>query len=578
MLVCGLPPITNLDLPGDANASVDPPKKVFACALRTEIMDFSESLENLFGSSLPDLSLRDPSSSFETLNTSTRDLAASHVHDFEHQKSSRPRNGPDISLPHEICFVALICLSMFTAQVGLGQVLNILYVVGDDFGIMSPGILSWFPAGYSLTAGTMVLVSGRLGDLFGYKRMLVLGYIWFALWSMVAGLAVYSNEILFIFARAFAGIGPAITMPNGLAIFGALYSDGLRKSMVFALFGACAPSGSIVGSAFAGLFALTWWPWTFWSFAIVLAVIALLSMFVIPDVPRAQYVRRSWMDLLEATDAVGALLGVASLVLINFAWNMAGVVGWSKAYVYICLILGLVVFLPAFFIVETSFATQPLIPFQVLTSEVGVVLSCVACGWASMGIWLFYLVQFYLVLREGSPLLVSAWFSPIAASGLCASITTGYLLGKIPATRVMVLALTFFTIGNILLATAPVDQTYWAQTFVCSLVIPWGMDMSFPAGTIIMSNSVPKEHQGVAASLMMTIVNYSISLGLGFAGTIETNINDGGTTPADVLHGFRGAWYMGIGLAGLGLCISLFFAIRDAFRSTKRTRKSQLEA
>lgn len=63
--------------------------------------------------------------------------------------------------------------------------------------------------------------------------------------------------------------------------------------------------------------------------------------------------------------------------------------------------------------------------------------------------------------------------------------------------------------------------------------------------------------------MVNTIVNYSISLGLGFAGTIEVNVNHGGVTRADLLEGYRGAWYMGIGLAGLGLCISIVFTARE---------------
>jgi len=57
-----------------------------------------------------------------------------------------------------------------------------------------------------------------MGDLFGYKRMLLIGFSWFSLWSIIAGLAVYSNHVLFIFARVFQGIGPAIVLPNGLAV------------------------------------------------------------------------------------------------------------------------------------------------------------------------------------------------------------------------------------------------------------------------------------------------------------------------------------------------------------------------
>lgn len=81
-------------------------------------------------------------------------------------------------------------------------------------------------------------------------------------------------------------------------------------------------------------------------------------------------------------------------------------------------------------------------------------------------------------------------------------------------------------------------------------------DMSFPSGTLILSNAMPRKHQGLAASLVTTTVNYSISLGLGFAGTVESHVNRGGT---DELRGYRGALYMGVGLSGLGLLVSVAF-------------------
>ena len=93
--------------------------------------------------------------------------------------------------------------------------------------------------------------------------MLVIGYVWFGIWSIVAGLANYSNHVLFIFARVIGGTGPAISMPNALALLGALYQRGKRKNMAFSLFAACAPSGAILGAVFASLFALAWWPCTY---------------------------------------------------------------------------------------------------------------------------------------------------------------------------------------------------------------------------------------------------------------------------------------------------------------------------
>lgn len=93
--------------------------------------------------------------------------------------------------------------------------------------------------------------------------------------------------------------------------------------------------------------------------------------------------------------------------------------------------------------------------------------------------------------------------------------------------------------------------------------------MSFPSGTLILSNSMPRQHQGLAASLVTTTVNYSISLGLGFAGTVESNVNRGGS---DVLRGYRGALYLGIGFAGLGMLVSILF-MGVSWRRYRRQKK-----
>ncbi|EXJ85431.1 hypothetical protein A1O1_05795 [Capronia coronata CBS 617.96] len=477
-----------------------------------------------------------------------------------------------LSLPREILFVGIICLAQFTTQVGLGQTLFILPVIGRSFHITDPSQLSWLIAGYSLTVGTFIVISGRLGDIFGYKRMLMVGFSWYAIWSMVAGLSVYSNHVLFVFARVLQGIGPAITLPNGVALLGSTYPPGPRKDMVFALFGACAPGGSIVGGAFAGVFALTWWPWAFFSLAITLVVIVVLASLIIPDPPKKpEYKAHSMRDKLELLDLPGAVVGITALVLFNFAWNQAPIVGWQKAYVYVTMILGLLL-MPLFFYIEFRVSPSPLVPFEALTVEVGFVLACIVCGWSSFGIWVFYLVSFLEHLRGASPLLAVAYMSPVAVSGALASVCTGLILSRMRAAWVMVIALAAFTVGQILVATVPVDQTYWAQTFVCTIIIPWGMDMSFPAATLILSNSVSKEHQGIAASLVNTIVNYSISLGLGFAGTVEVHVNNGGRTPQDILHGYRGAWYLGTGLAGLGMVISAVFLARAYWKDRNGVR------
>ncbi len=134
-----------------------------------------------------------------------------------------------VSLPREIAVILVISLAQFTTQAGTGSMLVLVHVIGDHYNIHDPGVLAWLIAGFSLTVGTFILFSGRLGDVFGWKLMLIVGFAWYAVWSIVLGLSWYSNHVLFIFARVLQGIGPSICLPNALALLGGLYEPGMRK-------------------------------------------------------------------------------------------------------------------------------------------------------------------------------------------------------------------------------------------------------------------------------------------------------------------------------------------------------------
>ena len=142
-------------------------------------------------------------------------------------------------------------------------------------------------------------------------------------------------------------------------------------------------------------------------------------------------------------------------------------------------------------------------------------------------------------------------------------------MGKIQPGWIMLIAMSAFAVGIILLATMPVNQIYWTQTFFSLIITTFGMDMSFPSGVIVLSNHMPPEHQGLAASMVNTVVNYSISIGLGMAGTIEANVNDGGK---NTLAGYRGAWYFGIGLDGLGMLLAVGLVL--SWRATANARQA----
>ncbi|CAI7643587.1 unnamed protein product [Penicillium glandicola] len=480
-------------------------------------------------------------------------------------ETSQSQMEPPKSLFQETIFVSVVCMAQFMTQAGLCMSIAPVQIIGDDFGVTNPANLSWFAAAYSLTVGTFILVAGRLGDVFGHRNMFVIGFCWFSVWSLLAGFSVWSNQIFFDCCRALQGIGPAMLLPNAIAILGRTYRPGLRKEMVFSLFGATAPGGFIVGGVFSSILAqLAWWPWAYWVMGIVCAMLAVIGWLVIPYSPQPKFDDnlRFWQRL----DLLGATAGITGLVLINFSWNQAALVGWKNPYTYVLLIVGFIC-LGAFGLIERK-APCPLLPRSVFTGQLAWVLGCIAAGWSSFGIIIYYFYQFMEVIKGDSPLLATAKWSAAAISGALAALITGFLLGRLPPSVIMFCAMAFFTAGLSIFATVPVDQTYWAQAFVVSIITSWGIlllsiinpfaprDMSFPSGTLILSNSMPRHHQGLAASLVATTVNYSISLGLGFAGTVETHVNEGGQ---NVLQGYRGALYMGVGLASLGLVLSICF-------------------
>ena len=132
---------------------------------------------------------------------------------------------------------------------------------------------------------------------------------------------MYSNHILFNFVRVLQDINAAMLLPNGLAILGATYPPGKQKAMIFALFGAVAPNNAVLGAVLSDIFSqLAWWPWTFWTQAIVAAVCAGLGLVVIPSIHHDTLRDTSTLgNLLKTLDVPGAFCGIGGLVLVNIA-------------------------------------------------------------------------------------------------------------------------------------------------------------------------------------------------------------------------------------------------------------------
>ncbi|KAJ5631203.1 uncharacterized protein N7484_011303 [Penicillium longicatenatum] len=466
-----------------------------------------------------------------------RSIAPDSLTDIDEKQDASPYPPPK-TFPHELAFVIVVCAAQLMTQAGLALSIAPLKQISNSFD-STPQQLTWASSAYSLTVGTFILVSGRLGDVYGHRLMFIVGFMWFALWSLLAGFSVWSNSRFLDCCRAFAGIGPASLLPNAVAILGRTYPPGKRKSMVFCMFGAVAPGGFIIGATFSSLIAeKLWWPWAYWICAIACCMFAVLGFLVIPHMPQEK--PRPELSTLARLDGLGATLGIS-------------VVG--------ILIIG------TFLYVESK-AAYPLLPRSVFKGETGWVLGCICAGWSSFGVVVIYYYAIMTNIELNSGLLVTAKFSGVAVSGAIAAVVTGLLLGYLPACVIMFIAMVAFAAGQALLVSLPIGQIYWANAFLIAIITPWGMDMSFPSGILILSNAMPAEDQGVAGSLVTTAVNYSISLGLGVAGVVESYVNDNGQ---DVLKGYRGASYMGLGFAGLGVMVATSFMIVTWKRSSKKS-------
>ncbi|OPB36176.1 hypothetical protein A0O28_0109520 [Trichoderma guizhouense] len=377
----------------------------------------------------------------------------------------------ELSPFQEAMFASTLLMTQFFAQARLGQTLSILKVISASFQITNPGELSWLIAGYSLTIGSCILLSRRLGDYFGHKPLFIAGLV--------------------------------------------------------CLYGGLTPVGVIGGATISALFAeFVWWPWSYWLMGCITAAVALCGYFAVPS-SQSHYEslqpRPSLRDILWATDVPAGALGIAALVFFNLAWNQAVVVGWATPYIPVFLVLG-ILFAIALFYIEINVSPSPLIPFSILTGDVAFVLACVAAAWGGFGAYVYYFWTTMLMVVETPPLLASAWFSPPIPVGLGTAVLTGYLVARVHPAMLMVRAEACVLAACLLLATFPPGQTYWAQLFPSLIFAPLGLDMSFPAANLVMSNAMGKEHQGMAMSLVNTIVNYSISLSLGIAGTIEQQV------------------------------------------------------
>ncbi|KAF4995351.1 hypothetical protein FDECE_12843 [Fusarium decemcellulare] len=427
---------------------------------------------------------------------------------------------------------ASIILCQFVQMIPFGAGINSSLHIAQSLGAPLEEAI-WLAA--SLTQGTFVLMGGRIGAVYGHKKAVVAAGIWWSVFHLISGFmrSIVSLSIM----RALSGIGAAFILPNAIALLTTTFPPGKARNISVGLFGAMAPIGAAGGSIFPGFFGqlAPWW-WLFIFLALLGTAVFALFLFVVPGESEV-------MDPRGKIDYVGAYFGVAGLFLFNFVWTQAAIIGWKVPYVCALLVVSILHFV-TFAVWEYKFAPQPIMPMNI---------------WTSSSFSIMVLSAFVSFMAFGMCLclfLNAATFVPLAIGGAGAAILSAKLVRYLDAQYILAIGSTATLIALVLVATMPEQQTYWAQVFLSILIGSMGPDFLFTAAQLIASGTVKRSQQGVAGSLIGTVLAYGMATGLGFAGTVEYYTNDGGR---DLVQGYRNGLYLGIGMAVLAIVLSLGF-------------------
>ncbi|KAM0359804.1 hypothetical protein ACHAP4_003412 [Fusarium culmorum] len=349
--------------------------------------------------------------------------------------------------------------------------------------------------------------------------------------------------------RALTGVGGGIFMPNAVSIITTMVPPGQSRNVVLGFFAASPPLGGMVGALMTGLFMdqVNW----MWLFILIAGVSALILVWLTLLMPKETPV-----DKGGHVDVPGIILGLGSLLLFNVVCNQAPSVGWNTPYEIALVILSVLLF-TTFLFWEKRYAKDPIMPLSIFQAPTFLALIFVVLlSYMAFGIGIWYSVAWQQLLRGVSLTQTGLHFIPFGLSSILAVFVAAWLIPRIAAQWIMAIGVLVTFVGNILLATMPVQQTFWAQLFPAMVLYGFCPDLVYVAAQVIASNSVNRRQQGIASSLIGTLNLYGNSLGQGFAGTIETEV---GTNNGNDAKGYRAALYFAAGLALLGLALDIVF-------------------
>jgi EmrB/QacA subfamily drug resistance transporter len=371
----------------------------------------------------------------------------------------------------------------------------------------------WVITGYALAFGSLLLLGGRIGDLFGRKRTLVAGLIGFAVASAIGG-AAQSFEVL-VAARALQGAFGALLAPAALSLLSTTFTNPAERGRAFGIYGAIAVAGGAVGLLLGGVLTeYLSWRWSLYvnlAFAIPAAIAALGLL------------RNQIPSMRPRIDLPGALTASGGLFALVYGFSQAETHGWGAATTLAFLAAG-VALLAAFAVIQRRVA-HPLLPLRVVLdrNRGGSYLAVGIVGAGMFGVFLF--LTYYLQQTLGfSPIETGLAFLPMMGAVMVVATTASTaLLPRTGPRPLMTLGMVLAAAGMVLLAQLGIDSTYATHVLPGLIMAGVGLGLVMAPAMNTATLGVEPADAGVASATVNTMQQVGGSLGTALLSTLSAS-------------------------------------------------------
>ena len=414
--------------------------------------------------------------------------------------------------------------------------------------------LEWLITGYSLTFGGLLLFGGRTGDLYGKRRMFMIGVAVFAISSLLGGLA--QNDVWLIITRGMQGVGAAIAAPTALALITTNFPEGRERNRAMGVYAAMSGGGGALGLLLGGILtSYVSWRWIFFINVPIAAIVLFLS-------PRALHESSTTSGRL---DVPGALTGTGGMLALVYGLSNASSHSWSSVST-IGFLAAAVVLLIAFGFIEQHSA-DPLMPLSIFSnrnrSASFAMMLCIGIALFSM---FYFLTQFLQNIQGWSAVKTGVGFLPMTAGIIVAAGLTSRFVGKTGIRLPLIVGPAMTVVGMLWISRITPTSSY-LEILGPLVIIALGMGFVFVPLTLTAVSGVEANEAGLASALLNTMQQVGGALGLAVLATIAIDasnaklhsLHSSSTTASNIAttHGYTTAFLVSAAVALASLLVSV---------------------